>query len=285
MGKIHYRTNISCENICKTSMGDRIHFLTDGNSSQPSILWLHGFLGRCQEFEPVVQQFQSEFYCIRIDLPGHGQTQWVGDYSIDRTAQAIVQLVTDLSLSSSIIAGYSMGGRIALHLALNFPELFPIAIVASASPGLQTTAEQQARWQQDVALADRLEANYPQFLRDWYEQSLFASFKQHPSFDAIFQQRSQQQPAELAKCLRGMSTGRQPSGWAQLATHRHPLLLLVGDGDRKFVTINQAMASLTPTAQLHIIPDSGHVIQVEQPDAMAKQIAAFLCTDGARFRE
>lgn len=266
-------------------MGDRIHHLTDGKAMQPPILWLHGFLGSCQEFEPIVRQLQSEFYCIRIDLPGHGQTQWNGSYSIERTAQAIVQFVTELSLPATAIVGYSMGGRIALHLALNFPELFPIAIVVSGSPGLQTATERQVRWQQDVVLADRLQANYPQFLKAWYDQPLFTSFKQHPNFDAIFQQRLQQHPAELAKCLRDLSTGKQPSGWAHLATHHRPLLLLAGESDRKFVTLNQAMADLAPAAQLQIIPDSGHVIQVEQPWVMAEWIAGFLRADGDKFRE
>jgi 2-succinyl-6-hydroxy-2,4-cyclohexadiene-1-carboxylate synthase len=260
----------------KLVMGDRIHYITDGNSRHPPILWLHGFLGSCREFEPVIDRLKSEFYCIRIDLPGHGKTQWSGDYSMERTAHAIAQFIDEQQLSKINLVGYSMGGRLALHLALNFPEKFPIAILESASPGLKTASERHTRYQQDLILADRLEMDFSRFLRMWYDQPLFASFTQQKNFEAILAQRSQNNPTELAKALRGMSTGKQPSGWLDLPIHRNPLLLLVGAIDRKFVAINQAMVNLTPTAQLQIIPDAGHVVHVEQPISVANRIAAFL---------
>jgi 2-succinyl-6-hydroxy-2,4-cyclohexadiene-1-carboxylate synthase len=259
-------------------MGDRIHFITDGHPSRPPLLWLHGFLGSCQDFEPVVSRLKSEFYCIRIDLPGHGQTRWAGDYSMERTARAIAQFLSDQHRSRVNVVGYSMGGRLALHLALNFPEQFPTAIIVSASPGLETATEQHTRQQQDAALAQRLETDFHQFLTDWYDQPLFAACKQQDGFAAMFAQRLQNHPAELAKALRDMGTGRQPSGWSQLPTHRQPLLLVVGARDRKFVDINQTMATLVPTAQLQIIPDSGHMVHVEQPTAVADCIVTFLHT-------
>ncbi|MGB3557953.1 MAG: 2-succinyl-6-hydroxy-2,4-cyclohexadiene-1-carboxylate synthase [Geitlerinemataceae cyanobacterium] len=257
-------------------MSDRFHYITDGNPRKSPLLWLHGFMGSCREFEPAIDLLKSEFYCIRIDLPGHGKTKWSGNYSMERTARAIVQFVDEQQLSAIDLVGYSMGGRIALHLALNFPEKFPVAILESASPGLKTVSERQSRSQQDADLADRLEMDFPQFLKMWYDRPLFASFAQQKNFDKILVQRWQNSPTELAKALRGLSTGEQPSGWQNLPLHRHPLLLLAGEFDRKFIAINQAMSELLPTAQLQIIPDAGHVVHVEQPIAFANRIAAFL---------
>jgi 2-succinyl-6-hydroxy-2,4-cyclohexadiene-1-carboxylate synthase len=256
-------------------MGDRLHAVFDGNPNCPPLLFLHGFLGSCREFEPIMAQLTPEFYCLRVDLPGHGQTRWPGEYAMERTARAIGQFLTEHQIQQANLVGYSMGGRLALYLALNFPEQFPMVVIESASPGLKTAAERHARLQHDLALADRLEADFPQFLAEWYAQPLFASLKCHDSFAQILKQRSQNSPAELAKSLRGMSTGRQPSLWQRLAGHRHPLLLVVGERDRKFVAINQAMAMLGATIQLDIIPQSGHVVHLEQPTAFAERIAAF----------
>ncbi|OLP19190.1 2-succinyl-6-hydroxy-2,4-cyclohexadiene-1-carboxylate synthase [Leptolyngbya sp. 'hensonii'] len=253
-----------------------IHCITDGHPDSPPLLLLHGFLGSSREFEPLLPHLTPEFYCIRVDLPGHGQTCWFEDYSMQRIARAIVQLLCDRQINQTALLGYSMGGRLALYLALNFPEQFPTGVIESASPGLQTAAEQQARLQQDLVLADWLEADFPQFLAEWYAQPLFASLKRHPSFPQVLEQRLQNHPSELAKSLRGMSLGRQPNLWPQLAAHPHPLLLVVGEYDRKFVALNQAMADLAPMTQLAIVPHSGHAVHVEQPTAFAHCVVPFL---------
>lgn len=196
------------------------HFIRDGHPDCPPILFLHGFLGSCHDFERVVSDLQANFCCIRVDLPGHGSTRWTGSYTMEQTAAAIAQFLTDRHIAQANLVGYSMGGRLALYLALHFPERFPGAVIESASPGLQTSAEQQARLQQDTALAERLEADFPQFLAEWYAQPLFASLKQHPGFAKVLEQRAQNHSAELARALRGMSVGRQPSLWDRLPDHR-----------------------------------------------------------------
>lgn len=256
-------------------MNESLHTITIGDPKQPAILWLHGFLGSCHEFDGIMPYVQSDFYHICMDLPGHGLTHWSGEYTFERTAQAIVQWLTDQGITQTHLVGYSMGGRLALYLALHFPALFPKVVIESASPGLQTASEQQARLQQDCELADRLMQDFPQFLTKWYDQPLFASLKQHSQFSHTLQQRRQNDPIELARALRGMSTGGQPNLWLQLPQHRHPMLLIVGEHDRKFVALNQAMAALTPAAQLEIIPESGHVVHLEQPIAYVNSMMKF----------
>jgi 2-succinyl-6-hydroxy-2,4-cyclohexadiene-1-carboxylate synthase len=236
----------------------QFHYKLQGSRTQPVALFLHGFLGNCHEFDAIALP-----YCrLSVDLPGHGQT-YATDYTMEATAIALLDLLDSLNISHANLIGYSMGGRLALYLALHYPHRFPKAVLESASPGLKTQAERIARLERDRALATQLEANFPEFLTQWYEQPLFASFRQHPSFAHILAQRSQQSPSALAQSLREMSIGNQPNLWQKLSEYQQPLRLIVGERDRKFVEINQEMATICRSAELVIVSKLGHNIHFE----------------------
>lgn len=182
---------------------------------------------------------------------------------MEATAIALIDLLDTLKIAQAALIGYSMGGRLALYLAIHYPHRFPKVVLESASPGLKTQSERQARLEQDQALATQIETNFPEFLTKWYEQPLFDSFRQHPSFAKILAQRSEHLPSGLAHSLRQMSIGNQPNLWSSLAQCQQPILLLVGARDRKFVQINQQMATLCRTAKLMIAPELGHNIHFE----------------------
>lgn len=260
-------------------MGYQFHYVSHGSRELPVVLFLHGFLGSSADFETAIAHLANQFCCLAVDLPGHGNTVVNGGddlYTMPQTARAIVSWLDALQLSRCFLVGYSMGGRLALYLALHFPQRFPRAVLESASPGLRTEAERTARLQHDRNLAEQLEADFPSFLTNWYSQPLFHTLRYHAAFSAISQQRSRNRPSELAKALRFLSTGLQPSLWEPLQKHTQPLLLLVGEDDRKFCTLNQAMADRCPTAQLHVILDCGHAIHLENADAFAQSVQRFL---------
>ncbi len=251
-------------------------FTRRGATTLPVILFLHGFLGSGEDFADIVPQLDDRFFCLCIDLPGHGKTCVVGDYSLSSTAHAIVDLLDQLNIPQAILMGYSLGGRLALSLALQFPDRFPKTILESASPGLKTETERALRREHDDKLADRLTSDFPKFLSEWYDQPLLRSLKQHPDFAAIYQHRLENNPVELAKSLRNFSTGRQPSFWSELAHYKQPLLLMVGARDRKFVSINQEIAARCQTAQLEILVNTGHNLHLENPQAFTMHISDFL---------
>jgi 2-succinyl-6-hydroxy-2,4-cyclohexadiene-1-carboxylate synthase len=254
----------------------QFHYSFHGNSNHPVVLFLHGFLGNREDFDEVIPLLVDRYSCLTLDLPGHGKTDVVDDYSMPKTADEIVALLDNLKIPQAFLVGYSMGGRLALYLALNFPERFPKVVIESGSPGLKTEEERSTRLQRDFALADQLETNFSQFLTDWYEQPLFQSLKQHPKFEQLLDQRLQNDPIGLAKSLREMSTGAQPSLWEKLKAHQNSLLLIVGERDRKFININQEMVSICETARLAIVPDVGHNIHLEKPEIFANYIKDFL---------
>ncbi len=251
-----------------------------GNLQNPCILFLHGFMGRSDNFFEVIQHLSDKFCCVTVDLPGHGKTQVLGGeecYQMSHTAQGLIELLDELGISRCYLLGYSMGGRLALYLTLHFPERFEKVILESASPGLESAEARSQRRHRDEILAQQLETgDFYLFLSQWYQQPLFDSVRHHPNFDRLFQNRLQNQPQTLATSLRQIGSGSQPSLWALLPSLPVPLLLLVGEWDHKFQEINHKITQVCPVAQLEIIPDSGHTIHWENPSTYLKSVIKFL---------
>lgn len=255
------------------------HYFLTGDRNQEKILLLHGFTGNFQDFSSVISLLSKKYCCLAVDLPGHGETRVIGDescYNMPNTAKALIQLLNDLQIDKCLLLGYSMGGRLALYMTLHFPERFEKVVLESASSGLKTEKERSHRREADLLLAQKLEnSNIKDFLFNWYDRPLFKSLKNSPHFDKLIETRLANNPLELAKSLRNMGTGNQPSLWGKLAQNQIPVLLLAGEYDDKFTTINTEIASLCPAASLEIVPKAGHNIHFENIDNFVTVVRQF----------
>lgn len=258
-----------------------LHHEFIGNPAHPPIVFLHGFLGRGSDFAEIAQILSDRACSLLIDLPGHGGSLLPDDrdYTMAGTAHLIIDRIKQLQLPPAYLYGYSMGGRLALYLAIHYPRYFRHTMLESASPGCRTEPERQQRQQADLILADRFDqtaiANFPDLLQHWYQQPLFQSLQHHPNFAKLYKQRLQNNSQFLAKSLRGMGTGFQPSLWDDLATHHQPLHLLTGELDQKFTEIQTAMRAIAPQVTGSVIQQTGHNIHWENPGAVIREIASF----------
>ncbi|WP_255413968.1 2-succinyl-6-hydroxy-2,4-cyclohexadiene-1-carboxylate synthase [Pleurocapsa sp. CCALA 161] len=242
------------------------------------MLFLHGFMGNCDDFAQVISNLE-EFCCLMVDLPGHGQTtvQQDSDYQMPNVAQALVQLLIALNIKQCILVGYSMGGRIALYLAIHFTQYFQGVILESASPGLSIQLERDRRIAQDLKLAEQLEtSDLADFIQQWYGKPLFASFVGHSDYPQAIARRLCNDPYKLAKSLRLIGLGIQPSLWKSLPKIQIPLLLIVGELDTKFVQINQMMANSCPHATLQSANNTGHNVHFEDPFQFTQLLKDFI---------
>lgn len=268
----------------------RVTYYAEGDPSYPAILFLHGFMGDCHEFKQAIAGLSKRFYCVAIDLMGHGQTCFIKQfspnavmvdqqdyyYTIQANADLVIRFLDFLRLDYCFLIGYSLGGRLALYLTLHFSQYFHKVVLESASAGLRTDAERSDRLAKDQQLAARLEnEDFRQFLENWYQQPIFDSLRSHPDFPELLEQRLNNSPYQLAKSLRNLSTGMQPSLWEDLHKIEIPLLLLAGELDPKFVKINQQMEQLTKCSQLQIAPNCGHNIHFENTELFVEKIQAF----------
>ena len=259
----------------------QFHYSLTGSKHQPVILLLHGFMGNSQDFSPIISLLSENFYCLAVDLPGHGKTQVIGSedcYNMPNTAQALIALLDNLEIQKCFLFGYSMGGRLALYMSLYFPERFNKVALESSSPGLQNIRERTQRLQADLALAKQLEkSNLKDFLLSWYNQPIFQSLKEHPDFDDLIKRRLDNHPIELAKSLRNLGIGNQPSLWEKLDNYTISMLFLVGEYDSKFIKINLEMAKVSPQSTLKIVPKTGHNIHIENQNKFVTILQNFYC--------
>ncbi|HEY9641128.1 MAG TPA: 2-succinyl-6-hydroxy-2,4-cyclohexadiene-1-carboxylate synthase [Coleofasciculaceae cyanobacterium] len=264
----------------------RFRYDAKGRSDHPAILFLHGFLGNCYEFDQVMSLLADQFYCLAVDLPGHGKTQTLDadrGYSMPHTAQGLIQFIEVLNIQPCFLVGYSMGGRVSLYLTLHFPTYFLKVVLESASPGLKTQAEQSKRMQRDLKLAHQLETeDFSSFLAQWYTQPLFASLRSHPNFEQILKQRLDNDPWQLAKSLRHLGTGYQASLWEACQHTTVCTLLLVGELDEKFVQTNAEMARLSRCMTLRIVEQCGHNIHFEKTSVFSQYVQRFLEQDAVQ---
>jgi 2-succinyl-6-hydroxy-2,4-cyclohexadiene-1-carboxylate synthase len=251
----------------------RWNYSLNGDRTLPPLILLHGWMGSCDDWNNVIELLNSRFYCIAIDLPGHGKTEVTGDdrsYEFIDTATGIVQLLIDLEIDRCTICGYSFGGRLALYLALEYPHRFDRVILESTSPGLPTITERQARIVSDDRIIQQLATdNFADFVTDWYRQSIFLEIDKHPDFPALFQRRLSNQPTHLAKSLKYAGLGQQPDLGDRLKSCTLQVLLIVGEKDRKFVSIAHTLDRACPCISLAIIPNCSHNVHFQAPQLWA----------------
>ncbi len=224
-------------------------------------------MGSGVDWADAISALDERFYCVAPDLPGHGRSLGLTPqaYTIEGAAKMLRELLDGLEVSRAALVGYSMGGRLALYLALRHPERCSGHFLESASPGIEDATERQARREADEERAKRLESDdLASFLDDWYRQPLFASLSRHEGLlEKTIESRLRNDPGELARSLRGMGTGDQPSLWDELGSLRVPALVVAGSLDEKYVGISRRMEALSPRIQAVIVAESGHNVHAE----------------------
>ncbi|MCW5590939.1 MAG: 2-succinyl-5-enolpyruvyl-6-hydroxy-3-cyclohexene-1-carboxylic-acid synthase [Burkholderiales bacterium] len=245
------------------------------------LVLLHGFTGTGEFWMPAANALPSR-RCIFPDLPGHGATgapRPPGAWRLERAADALAALLDSLGVERLALAGYSMGGRLALAFALRHARRVAALALVGATPGIADDAEREARTKADLELADSIERDgIEAFSRHWEANPLFATQAAlAPELrEAMRRQRLAQDPGKLAAALRAFGTGFQPALHGELARLEMPVLAMAGSLDTKFAAIARDMAGRIPGARLVLVPDAGHAVPLERAQAFAAELEAFL---------
>ena len=240
-------------------------------------------MGSLDDWQAATASIGDQAFALSVDLPGHGASLELPPeaYTIAGAARAVVGVLDETGVRQATIAGYSMGGRLALYLALRYPERLTGLFLESASPGLRSEEERIARRAADEEKARRLESeDFETFLRDWYRQPLFASLaRDEEVLRRAVVGRLRNDPVELARSLRGMGTGVQPSLWEDLVGLRVPTIAVAGELDEKFVGITSRMSTINPRIRTAIVPGAGHNAHAEAPGPCSALLRNFLKTE------
>lgn len=235
------------------------------------LLLLHGFTQTGRGWDEVARHLGGERYRpLAPDLRGHGAA--ASRRPID--FEACVADVAGLAADRFALAGYSMGGRLALHVALAHPERVSRLVLVSATAGIEDAGQRASRRATDGELAAWMEPRLMTEVADrWGAQPLFAG--QTPEVAAAARaDRLRNDPLHLAAALRGIGTGSMEPLWGRLGELELHVAVVVGERDEKFVALGRRLAGALPRGELTIVPGVGHALPLEAPAAVAAAIEA-----------
>ncbi|HEY3079449.1 MAG TPA: 2-succinyl-6-hydroxy-2,4-cyclohexadiene-1-carboxylate synthase [Chloroflexota bacterium] len=245
------------------------------------LLLLHGFTGSAATWAPLRGALGAGRRLIAVDLLGHGASPSPpdpADYAVEREVERLVGLLDRLSVERTSALGYSMGGRIALQLALAHPERIERLVLESTSPGIGDPVERASRARSDGLLADLLEhEGIEPFVDRWERVPLFASQARLPAErrETLRADRLRRDPLGLANSLRGAGQGAAPPVLDRLGELTTPTLLIVGALDERYVALGRLMVERIADAELVVVPEAGHATHLERPAAFEAAVVGF----------
>ncbi|HWQ13022.1 MAG TPA: alpha/beta fold hydrolase, partial [Roseiflexaceae bacterium] len=270
-----------------TIQGHRISGREEGPSQGQLALLIHGWSSSWFALSPLIAQVARRYQCLAVDLPGYGNSPPLPEpATIPRYADLLADLIRQVSDRPAALVGHSMGGMIAITLALRHPELVErMVLIAPTISGVLSTFITVAIWPVTLLESFRLGARLSRAV-----ESQFVSLTDALMRPASFAERSGISAADYARlradarrpgqgrvraeCYRAMAHNDLRGRLAQVEA---PALVIWGAEDNT-VPLRDAgvVADEWPAADLRIIPRAGHWPQFETPDATRRHVASFL---------
>ena len=236
----------------------------------PTALLLHGFTHTGSSWDPVVAALGERYRVLAPDIRGHGDAAGADPVTLGSVLADVEALAPG---EPFVLAGYSMGGRIALHAALAMPARIRGLVLIGASPGIADAAEREQRRLADLRLAEELErSTIEEFARRWAETPVLTGMPADVA-GRVDADRLRNTPSGLARALRGLGTGALPPLWDRLGELTMPATLVVGERDQKFRAIAREMAASIGSGALVTVAGVGHAVHLEAPAEVARIIA------------
>lgn len=250
--------------------------------SRLPLVALHGFMGSARAFETL------EWSCSRpVMALGIPEPVVEPDASLSSThddvARRLIATLQRNNVGRFHLLGYSMGGRLAMHMAAMAPDRIVTLVLESAHPGLESEGDRADRCQHDARWAERIRSEWPQVLEAWYNQDVFSSLTPELRRQLIAEKSGMN--AELAATtLEALSLGQQRPIWNEIARLNRPVLFISGEMDERYRAVGERLAALPgPTRHLSI-KDAGHVVHREQPEAYLAAVESFLSLESSPER-
>lgn len=258
--------------------------MPSGNRGKAPLILLHGFLGLPQDWRDFVQQFEKNsnhlekhephlydlWRDVRLSMASgeSGFSNW-----LDGFHDALVRF-----RRPPVLVGYSLGGRLALQAAIQFPDLVKGVVAVSAHVGLAKETEREERLTADQLWAQRWRSeSWSEVLEAWNQQSVFSFQPDQGGNQTQTLRRGEKDfvRSELAWVLDHWSLARQKNLRPDLRQLHIPALFVSGEWDKKFTELYQSL-ELPPAGEFRALSSAGHRVLADQPESLAKEVIQFI---------
>ncbi len=233
----------------------------------------HGFTQTARSWATVQQLIESRLpdaATIAVDLPGHGDAPAPADADLWASAARLVD-----EGGPGTYVGYSMGGRVALHAALERPDAVERLVLIGATAGIDDPdrADSATRGRRRPCRSHRSGRRR--------RTSSTSGWPTRCSPDSPRRRRcattgcATLPPASLPASARPAPAPRRPL-WDRLGEIGCPVLVLVGEHDAKFTALGRRLVDGLSSAELVVVPGAGHSVHLEQPDATVAAITTWV---------
>ncbi len=258
-----------------TVEGTTMNYVNAGAAGTP-VLLLHAFPFHSGMWQPQLDALSGRHRMIAADLKGFGASdapEDVASYSMANYADEVAGLMATLELDQAVVVGLSMGGYVAFSLLDRHPSLVAALVLADTRAGrdseqvLERRTEQQRRVREDgtVAVIDAL-----------LDALLSEHTREHrPEVVVEARRLMDNPPAGFVGALEAMKT--RPDATSRLGAIDVPTLVLVGDHDQLSPPEEaRAMHEQIPDCRFTVLPNAGHLTNLEVPDAFNQALGDLL---------
>ena len=238
-----------------------------GHEKNPALIFLHGLFGEALDFSDMISLLKDDFFCIGLDLPGHGLSPLCSPLSFASVLEVLFSTLAKLPLIQPSLVGYSLGGRLAMLLYKKRPLFFHKAIILSAHPGLAPKEKLKRKKQEEAWLTLLQQNSLKTFLQLWYNAPLFNALNATP----LITRRSLGNKEAFLATMQNLRLSKQPSLWPFIHATQKSWLFLSGEKDLAYTRLYEKLP-----CQKAIIPYVSHALPLEAPELTAFWIKTFL---------
>lgn len=250
----------------------RARYCLSGRPGAPTLMFCNSLMANLSMWNQVAAHLDGDWRLLRYDMRGHGGSEAPpGDYTVADLAQDAIDLLDYLQLSGVHLVGISLGGMVAMEMAVRQPQRF--ASLTVGNTGTRLSAETRQAWRERIVQArtDGLAAIAEATLQRWFTDGF-----------------AQREPA-LRQEVKDMLLSVDPQGYAGCAAAVRDLdmdntperialrtLFLHGREDGAWPETGARELAARLHAQLSFVENAGHIPCIEQPGAYAGALQDFL---------
>ena len=264
-----------------TDDGYRLYFEATG-TGEP-LVFVHEFAGDHRSWEPQLRYFGRRYQCVAFNARGYPPSdvpEGESHYSQARAWQDILTIIDHFGFAQAHVVGLSMGAFATLHLGLNHPDRVRSLVVAGCGYGAQKERLEQFRQEAEAVAASMNEPTLQTFANSYSVGATRVQFqnKDPRGWEEFRNQLAEHSAMGSALTMRGVQKQR-PSLYdleEEMRQIEVPTLIMTGDEDTPCLSPSLLMKRTIRSSALVVLPNSGHTINLEDPDAFNSAVDQFL---------